>query len=209
MPCASTPCAATAKPSPTVRATWSGCGSRSRRPRCCSRSPAPPWSRCRPRRSPWRPRSTRASRSRSSGRRAAPSGGAWPRPSPMLLVDGAFLAFATYATGGATSSLRFLVYLQLIAVSLLVSYRAGLLVAAWDTLLLVGLLQAQVVGPRARRRRRGRAERGPGGGGRRVGAVGLRARGLAVPRPHRARAPPAARRPRGPGPDGHPARGRG
>ena len=45
----------------------------------------------------------------------------------MLLVDGAFLALATYATGGATSSLRFLLYLQLIAVSLLVSYRAGLL----------------------------------------------------------------------------------
>ena len=64
----------------------------------------------------------------------------------MLLVDGAFLALATYATGGATSSLRFLLYLQLIAVSLLVSYRAGLLVAAWDTLLLVGLVQAQVAG---------------------------------------------------------------
>ena len=64
----------------------------------------------------------------------------------MLLVDGAFLALATYATGGATSSLRFLLYLQLIAVSLLVSYRAGLLVAAWDTVLLVGLVQAQASG---------------------------------------------------------------
>ena len=61
----------------------------------------------------------------------------------MLLMDGAFLALATYATGGTTSSLRFLVYLQLIAVSLLVSYRAGLLVALWDTVLLVGLLAAQ------------------------------------------------------------------
>ncbi|HEY4189664.1 MAG TPA: EAL domain-containing protein [Candidatus Limnocylindrales bacterium] len=64
----------------------------------------------------------------------------------MVLVDGAFLALATYATGGAASSLRFLVYLQLIAVSLLVSYRAGLLIAAWDTVLLVGMVQAQVSG---------------------------------------------------------------
>ena len=59
----------------------------------------------------------------------------------MLLVDGAFLALATYATGGATSSLRFLLYLQLIAVSLLVSYRAGLLVAA------VGHAAARRAGP--------------------------------------------------------------
>ena len=76
----------------------------------------------------------------------------------MLLLDGAFLALATYATGGTTSALRFLVYLQLIAVSLLVSYRAGLMVALWDTVLLVGLPAAQTSALVLRRRsRRGQA----------------------------------------------------
>ncbi len=53
----------------------------------------------------------------------------------MLLVDGLFLALAVLGTGGAASVLQFLLYLQLLAVSLLASYRVGLLMAAWNTLL--------------------------------------------------------------------------
>jgi len=63
--------------------------------------------------------------------------------SVLLLVDGVFLAFAMYATGGAQSSLRFLVFLHLVGVSLLASYRTGLKVALWDSLLLFVVLYAQ------------------------------------------------------------------
>jgi diguanylate cyclase (GGDEF)-like protein len=64
----------------------------------------------------------------------------------MLLVDGAFLALAVYGTGGSTSPLRFLLYLQLLAVSLLVSPRTGLAIAAWDSLLFALALAGQVTG---------------------------------------------------------------
>jgi len=61
----------------------------------------------------------------------------------MLLVDGAFLAAAMYATGGTESPLRFLVYLHLVAVSLLASYRTGLKIALWHSLLVLVVLYAQ------------------------------------------------------------------
>jgi diguanylate cyclase (GGDEF)-like protein len=61
----------------------------------------------------------------------------------MLLVDGIALAFAMYATGGTQSPIRFLIYLHLVAVSLLCSYRTGLKVALWDSLLLFVVLYAQ------------------------------------------------------------------
>ena len=48
-----------------------------------------------------------------------------------------------YATGGTQSPIRFLVYLQLVAVSLLASYRTGLKIALWDSLLLFVVLYAQ------------------------------------------------------------------
>jgi hypothetical protein len=67
--------------------------------------------------------------------------------SVLLLVDGMFLAFAMYATGGAQSSLRFLVFLHLVGVSLLASYRTGLKVALWDSLLLFVVLYAQAAQP--------------------------------------------------------------
>ncbi len=63
--------------------------------------------------------------------------------SVLLLIDGGFLAFAMYATGGSESSLRFLVFLHLVGVSLLASYRTGLKVALWDSLLLFVVLYAQ------------------------------------------------------------------
>ena len=64
----------------------------------------------------------------------------------MLLLDGAFLAVAVYGTGGSTSPLRFLLYLQLLAVSLLASPKAGLAIAAWDTLLFTAAFGAQAAG---------------------------------------------------------------
>src|SRR3990172_3916433 len=60
-----------------------------------------------------------------------------------LLVDGVFLASAMYATGGTQSPIRFLIYLHLVAVSLLASYRTGLKVALWHSLLLFVVLYAQ------------------------------------------------------------------
>jgi diguanylate cyclase (GGDEF)-like protein len=61
----------------------------------------------------------------------------------VLLVDGLYLAYAMYATGGTQSPIRFLVYLHLVAVSLLASYRTGLKVALWHSLMLFVVLYAQ------------------------------------------------------------------
>ncbi len=68
---------------------------------------------------------------------------AFPALTVMLLVDGVFLAAAMYATGGTQSPLRFLTYLHLVAVSLLASYRTGLKIALWHSLLLFVVLYAQ------------------------------------------------------------------
>ena len=54
----------------------------------------------------------------------------------MLLVDVAYLGGALIATGGPQSHLAFLVYLHLIAVTLLVSYRTGLRVALAHSVML-------------------------------------------------------------------------
>jgi diguanylate cyclase (GGDEF)-like protein len=61
----------------------------------------------------------------------------------MLLIDGAFLATAMYLTGGTQSPFRFFIYLHLVAVSLLASYRTGLKIALWHSLLLFVVLYAQ------------------------------------------------------------------
>ena len=63
--------------------------------------------------------------------------------SGLLLLDGLYLAFANYATGGTQSPMRFLIYLHLVAVSLLASYRTGLKIALWHSLLLFVVLYAQ------------------------------------------------------------------
>lgn len=64
----------------------------------------------------------------------------------MLLVDGLFLAWTVYASGGTNSPLRFLAYLHLIAVSLLASYRTGLKIAIWHSLLFFVVFYAQAAG---------------------------------------------------------------
>ncbi len=61
----------------------------------------------------------------------------------MLLMDGVYLAWIMYQTGGTLSPLRFLVYLHLIAVTLLASYRTGLKVALWHSLLFFVVFYAQ------------------------------------------------------------------
>jgi two-component system, cell cycle response regulator len=63
-----------------------------------------------------------------------------------LLIDGVYLAWAMYATGGAQSPLRFLVYLHLVAVTLLASYRTGLKIALWHSLLFFVVFYAQAAG---------------------------------------------------------------
>src|SRR5262249_33770161 len=54
-----------------------------------------------------------------------------------VLVDGAAIASAVALTGGYRSPLLFLVFLDVIAVTLVVSYRTGLKLALWCALLLL------------------------------------------------------------------------
>ena len=63
--------------------------------------------------------------------------------SVLLILDGLYLAYAMYITGATQSPIRFLVYLHLVAVSLLASYRTGLKIALWHSLLLFVVLYAQ------------------------------------------------------------------
>jgi diguanylate cyclase (GGDEF)-like protein len=63
-----------------------------------------------------------------------------------LLIDGLFLAWLTYLTGGTESPFRFLIYLHLMAVTLLASYRTGLKVALWHSLLFFVVFYAQGAG---------------------------------------------------------------
>lgn len=63
-----------------------------------------------------------------------------------LLVDGVYLAWAVHLTGGLESPLRFLFYLHLVAVTLLASYRTGLKVALWHSLLLLVTFHAAGAG---------------------------------------------------------------
>ncbi|MFL6241977.1 MAG: diguanylate cyclase [Acidimicrobiia bacterium] len=59
-----------------------------------------------------------------------------PTMSWMLLLDGVFLALALVLTGGAESWVRPLVFFDVTAVTLVVSYRTGLKLAVWYALLL-------------------------------------------------------------------------
>ena len=61
----------------------------------------------------------------------------------MLLVDGVYLGFATYVTGGTQSPLWFLLFVHLVAVTLLASYRTGLKIALWHSLVTMVFLYAQ------------------------------------------------------------------
>jgi signal transduction histidine kinase len=60
----------------------------------------------------------------------------------VLLVDGVYLAWITFVTGGAVSPIRFLFFVHVIVVTLLVSYRTGLKITAWNSLLFLLIVQA-------------------------------------------------------------------
>ena len=64
----------------------------------------------------------------------------------MLMVDGIYLAWVQYSTGGSQSPLRFLIFLHLIAVTLIASYRTGLKIALWHSLLFFASFYAQRAG---------------------------------------------------------------
>lgn len=64
----------------------------------------------------------------------------------MLLLDGLYLAWVSYVTGGNASPLRYLVLLHLIAVTLLASYRTGLKLAMWHSLLVFAVFYADRAG---------------------------------------------------------------
>jgi two-component system, cell cycle response regulator len=63
----------------------------------------------------------------------------------LLILDGAWLATATYLTGSLDSPVRYLVLLHAAAVALIASYRTGLKMAMWHSLLLYGSFNAQSV----------------------------------------------------------------
>src|SRR3954451_13682366 len=68
----------------------------------------------------------------------------------VVLLDGVYLAAVMAPIGGSHSILIFLVYLHLIAVTLLISHRAGLKLAVWQGLLMVVGQWAAVTGLAAR-----------------------------------------------------------
>jgi diguanylate cyclase (GGDEF)-like protein len=53
----------------------------------------------------------------------------------LLMLDGIYLAWAWYLTGGSTGPIRYLVLVHLGAVTLLASYRTGVKLALWHSLL--------------------------------------------------------------------------
>ncbi|HEX2084160.1 MAG TPA: sensor domain-containing diguanylate cyclase [Solirubrobacteraceae bacterium] len=61
----------------------------------------------------------------------------------LLIADGVYLAWSSWATGGSTSPVRYLIILHLIAVALLASHRTGMKLALWHSLLLLVVRYAQ------------------------------------------------------------------
>jgi signal transduction histidine kinase len=60
----------------------------------------------------------------------------------MLLVDGLYLATVTAQTGGTPEAILLLPYVHVVAVTLLCSYRTGLKLALWHTLLFLLVVEA-------------------------------------------------------------------
>jgi two-component system, cell cycle response regulator len=61
----------------------------------------------------------------------------------LLMFDGVYLAWASYVTGGTAGPLRYLVLVHLGAVTLLASYRTGVKLALWHSLLQLVVFYAQ------------------------------------------------------------------
>ena len=62
----------------------------------------------------------------------------------MLAMDAVFLAWVLYASGGMFSSLRFLVYIHLIAATLIYSYRVGIVVTVMHSALLYAVYRSHI-----------------------------------------------------------------
>jgi signal transduction histidine kinase len=69
-----------------------------------------------------------------------------------ILLDGIYLIWIAHLTGGVLSPFQTLIYVHVIAISLLASYRTGLKVAVWDSLLIVVVANAQASGALAETR---------------------------------------------------------
>ena len=61
----------------------------------------------------------------------------------LLMLDGLYLAWASYMTGGSNGPLRYLILVHLGAVTLLASYRTGVKMALWHSLLLLCVFYAR------------------------------------------------------------------
>ena len=61
----------------------------------------------------------------------------------LLMMDGIYLAWATYCTGGSNGPLRYLILVHLGAVTLLASYRTGVKLALWHSLLALCVFYAE------------------------------------------------------------------
>jgi diguanylate cyclase (GGDEF)-like protein len=61
----------------------------------------------------------------------------------LLLFDGVYLAWAASLTGGSVSALRYAILVHLVGVTLLASYRTGVRLAVWHSLLQVVLFYAE------------------------------------------------------------------
>src|SRR3954447_16351967 len=64
----------------------------------------------------------------------------------LLMLDGLYLAWASYMTGGSTGPLRYLILVHLGAVTLLASYRTGVKLALWHSLLQLCVFYAMRAG---------------------------------------------------------------
>src|SRR4051795_9553375 len=64
----------------------------------------------------------------------------------LLMLDGLYLAWASYMTGGSTGPLRYLILVHLGAVTLLASYRTGVKLALWHSLLQLVVFYAMRAG---------------------------------------------------------------
>ncbi len=77
---------------------------------------------------------------RLASRRALPLFGA------LVVLDGVFLAWAAYFAAAPSGPLRYLVLFHLVAIALLASFRTGLKLAMWHSLLLLAVFHAQEAG---------------------------------------------------------------
>jgi diguanylate cyclase (GGDEF)-like protein len=64
----------------------------------------------------------------------------------LIITDGLYFAWITYASGGAASPFRYLILLHLITVTLLASYRTGLKLALWHSMLLLSMFHLTKAG---------------------------------------------------------------